>query len=125
MWEGEDGESSNRAELTVAEPCRSGRDAVLPTLAWAPEGWGCEGANEAPSRTSASASGDEVREGQVRALRAGGGWGGRGGWELVLTCCARMSKLRSKRSMTMTTCSSNHLPQQHGATWRTRIQGGE
>ena len=52
MWEGEDGESSNRAELTVAEPCRSERDAVLPTLAWAPEGWGCEGANEAPSRTS-------------------------------------------------------------------------
>ena len=49
MWEGEDGESSNRAELTVAER----RDAVLPTLAWAPEGWGCEGANQAPSRTSA------------------------------------------------------------------------
>ena len=41
-----------RAELTVAERCRRGRDAVLPTLAWAPEGWGCEGANEAPSRTS-------------------------------------------------------------------------
>ena len=62
-----------RAELTVAEPCRSGRDAVLPTLAWAPEGWGCEGANEAPSRTSASASGDEVRGGQVRAPEAGEG----------------------------------------------------
>ena len=69
MWEGEDGESSNRAELTVAER----RDAVLPTLAWAPEGWGCEGANEAPSRTSASASGDEVRGGQVRAPEAGEG----------------------------------------------------
>ena len=46
---------------------------VLPTLAWAPEGWGCEGANEAPSRTSASASGDEVRGGQVHAPKAGEG----------------------------------------------------
>ena len=37
----------------VAERCRSRRDAVLPTLAWAPEGWGREGANRPPSRTSA------------------------------------------------------------------------
>ena len=39
-----------RAELTVAERCRRGRDAVLPTLAWGPEGWGCEGGIETPSR---------------------------------------------------------------------------
>ena len=65
LWEGEEGESSNRAELTFAEPCRSRRDAVLPTLAWAPEGWGCEGANEAPSRSG-----------------SGGGGGGGGRWEV-------------------------------------------
>ena len=44
------------AELTVAERCRRGRDAVLPTLAWAPEGRGCGEAMEPPRSTSSSAS---------------------------------------------------------------------
>ena len=43
----------------------------------------------------------------------------------MLTCCARMSKLQSKRLMTMTACSSNHLPQQHGATRRPRKKESE
>ena len=78
MWEGEDGESSNRAELTVAER----RDAVLPTLAWAPEGWGCEGANEAPSRTSAGLrwlGGVGVQSGVVRGRGRASEATGRGG----------------------------------------------
>ena len=78
-------------------------------LAVAPEGWGCEGAIVAPSRTSASASRDEVGGGQVRALRAGG-VGGEGGGELVLTCCARMSKDRSPQSKLKISASSHHLP---------------
>ena len=62
-----------QAELTVAEPCRTVRDAVLPTLAWAPEGWGCEGAIVAPSRINASASRDEVGGGGERHHDARGG----------------------------------------------------
>ena len=78
-----------RAELTVAEPCRSGRDAVLPTLAWAPEGWGCEGANEAPSRTNDSQTSPErvkVMSLQAAEEGAGGGVGVVDGCGVVVCC---------------------------------------
>ena len=58
-------------------------------------------------------------------MRATGrGVGGEGAGELVLTCCARMSKDRSPQSKLKISASSHHLPNMEHMAAYGAVEGG-